>query len=208
MKSKNRENFEAHLSTNWHIYLIYAIIAIFIWSYAVVLFTKDKPKEVVTMWILSYGINEEELVNKLESSKPEYLKHVRVNFVDRNDQFANIKYQGLGIDCDIVILPESYINGTSTLASFINLDTEFIKNNIGDVEFYNIESRTFGIKIFDKTSDDDELIKYKDDSDETEDDNYYVFLNKKSLHMGSLNNSNFDGGIDVLRMLLEYEHIL
>ena len=55
MTNTKKESFEAHMSTHWYIYLIYAIIAIFIWSYAVVLITRDKPKEVVTVWIMTYS---------------------------------------------------------------------------------------------------------------------------------------------------------
>ena len=201
MKSKNKELFETHVSSYWVTYLLYAICAIFIWCYAVTLFTKDRPKEVVTLWIMAYDINQEEYTNYLENNKPDYLKHVRVTFELKGNEYASIKYQGIGASCDIVILPESFINSFLNVSNYIELDTETINELYGDIEYYYINNKPYGIKIFDSNDIDNGLIKYT--KEDTENENYYIFLNIKSLHMDNLNNSKYDGGLEVLRLILD-----
>ena len=202
----NKEKFETHISTHWFIYLIYSIIAIFIWSYAVTLYTKDRPKEVVTVWIMAYDADQNALTLKLESSKADYLKHVRVTFEDRRGEYVTIKYQGIGVDSDIVVLPESFLENNNVASTYLMLNTDYLSSAIGDLEYYTVDYKAYGIKIFDKNDTDDGLIKYT--TDDIENENYYLLIKKKSLHMGSLNNASMDGGINVLRMLLGYEPIL
>ncbi len=206
MTSTKKESFQTHLATHWYIYLFYALIAIFLWTYAVTLVTRDKPKEVVTIWIMTYDIELAEFTEALENNRPEYLKHIRVNFEDRTAPYVDIKYQGIGVDNDIVILPESFVAKGSAAYGYQVLHKEYLESIMPGLEYYTIDDNAYGIKIFDKDDTDDGLIKYTNETDEKE--NYYLFINKKSLHMGKINNSQYDGGIKVLRMLLGYEPIL
>lgn len=197
---KNKEVFYSHLATHWIIYVAYALAAIFAWSYAVVLFTQDKPEEVVTVWVLAYDIDSAALTEKLEDDMPDYLKHVRVDFQDRTQSFANTAYLGAGSSADIQILPESFIAEYGIAKQYLMLDTGYLSGILGDVGYYYADDNAYGIKIFDKDRGGDGLIKYTEEN--TEKENYYVLINKKSLHMGKLNDSRSSGGIEVIKGLL------
>ena len=197
---KNKELLSAHVANHWISYLIYAIVATFIWCYAITLWTKDKPKEVVTIYVLSYGCESDNLASKLEEVKDDYLRHVRVNYDDRTNPYVNIKYQGLGTSCDIVIVPESFIESMGVESVYSSLDKDYMTSIFGELEYYTIDEKYYGIKLFDKNSEDNGYIKFK--LEDTEDENYYIFLNKKSLHMGEINNSDMDGAIKILKELL------
>ena len=200
MKAKNKELFETHLTSNWHWYLIYTLFAIFIWCYAVILVTKDKPKEVVTVWVMAYDINSD-YVDYLEANKPDYLKHVRVSFELKGNDYASIKYQGIGTSQDIVILPESFLEEYLDLTTLIELDTDIINEKYGNQEYYYVDGKPYGIKVFDTTDEDNGYITYT--KEDTTNESYYIFLNNKSLHMGNLNNSKYDGALEILRLLLD-----
>ena len=202
----NKEVFRSHLATHWYIYIAYAIIAVLVWNYAITLHTQDKPQEVVTVWVLSYDIDAAALTADLERDMPEYLKHVRVNFQDREDAFANVAYQGMGADMDILILPESFIVEYEIAQRYLALDVKYLNTLLGNVDYYMVDEKAYGIKIHDKESDLVGNIKFDKDIAEKED--YYILINPNSLHFSELNESEFSGGLDILRSLIKYEFVL
>ena len=199
---KDKESFIAHLSTHWYFYVAYALIAAFIWTYAVTLFTMDKPQEVVTVWVFAYDADEALLAEKLEDDKPDYLRHVRLSFYDREDAYANVVYQAVNEDTDILVLPESFIAEYVPIEKYLALDTGYLDKTLGVKDYYLSGDKAYGIKIFGEENEDSGLIKFTKDG--TERENYYILINKGSLHMGKLNGSDLAGGVEVIKDLIKY----
>lgn len=198
---KNKGKLEQHLSRYWYLYLLFVLVSSIIWSMAVVFYTKDKKKEIVSIWVASYDANVSELTNKLEDNKPDYLKHVRLTFFNRDSQLLSLAYNSMAVSYDMVVLPETFSGKVALARTYSILDADYLEQSIPSIEYYETNDNKYGIKIYDKNTEDNSLITYAKDGFEKE--NYYVFLNKKSLHMGEINKSQYDGGIQVLKTLLD-----
>ena len=198
--NKKFHKINTHISNSWIFYVLSAVVSIILWSTAVVFVTKDKKEEVVTVYALAYSADVKSITSDLEENKDDYLKHVRFTFSDYTMELSNMTYEGLGKNYDIAILPESFLKRVAIPRFYIELDTTLINETFGVQKYYQFESKNFGIEIFNKDDIDDGLIKYtkKDVTPE----NYYLFINKSSLHMGEINDSSRSGGINVIKRLL------
>lgn len=196
----NKNSFKNHISGYWIFYLLAAVISTILWSTIVSFWTKDKKEEVVTVWVMAFDANISELTNKLENEKPEYLNHVRLTFNDYENELSKISFDGLGSNYDLAILPESFLSKVAVERLYSTLDDTTINTIFGSQSYYKIDEKNYGIEIFNKSEEDNGLITYTKEGIEPE--NYYIFINKNSLHMGKINNSQYDGGISVIKTLL------
>lgn len=197
---KNKNYLKNHISNYWIIYLISALLSFVLWSTMIMIYTKDKKEDIVSIWLMSFNANIKEINNKLEEDKPDYLKHVRLTFVDHENDLVVSTYNTRGINYDIAILPESFLDKILIERTYASLDENYLNNEFQNLDYYQIDNVKYGIKIFDKDEEDNGLINYTKEGFEKE--NYYVFLNKKSIHMGEINQSRYSGGISVLKTLL------
>lgn len=196
-----KDRLKTHIYSFWPLYIIFSVVSILLWSTIVTFWTKDKKEEVVKVWVMSYGLDVSKMNEKLEENMPSYLKHVRTTFQDRKNVFIDMIYEGLGEGYDIAILPMEFIEKTNIEKTYCSLDERYFASDFYDMNYYEKEGVKYGIEIFDKGDEDDSLITYTKEGEER--DNYYVFLNKNSLHFSEVNNSNYDGGLAVLKTLLE-----
>ena len=196
-----KNSFKTHISHYWFIYIAVAIVSAILWSTIVTFWTRDKKKEVVTVWAMAYNAKIAQITEKLETNRPDYLKHVRFTYSDYDNELASMSYNGLGAAYDIAILPETFLDKIAVEKTYSVLDENYLTENIGVLSYYEKDSNKLGIKIFDKNGEDTGLISYTKEGIENQ--NFYVFLSKKSLHMGKINGSEHDGGIKVLKTILE-----
>lgn len=196
-----KKSFKNHISGYWFLYVIAAVISAILWSTVVIFWTKDKKEEVVTVWIMAYDAKVGELTSELEKEKPEYLKHVRLTFNDYENELTKISFDGLGSNYDLAILPESFLSKVAIERMYVQLDNVIIDTILGEQTYWQTNEYNYGIEIFNKSNDDNGLITYTKEGIEPE--NYYIFINKNSLHMGEINNSKYDGGLSVIKTLLK-----
>ncbi|MBO6280632.1 MAG: hypothetical protein J6M95_03525 [Bacilli bacterium] len=196
-----KKNFKNHISGYWFLYVIAAVISAILWSTVVIFWTKDKKEEVVSVWIMAYDAKVGELTNELENEKQEYLKHIRLTFNNYENELTKISFDGLGSNYDLAILPESFLSKVAVQRIYTKLDSNLVDTILGEQIYYQMDEYNYGIEIFNKSDDDNGLITYTKEGIEPE--NYYIFINKNSLHMGEINNSKHDGGISIIKTLLK-----
>ena len=106
---------------------------------------------------------------------------------------------------DILIVPESKLDTFHTY-SFVKLDDLFVNSFCSSVyEFYDFDNIHCGLKIYSQDTCSgilDEYIRYSNDESN---ENYYMFINEESYHLGNFNNSKYNGAINVLKGLFENE---
>ena len=113
--------------------------------------------------------------------------------------------KGFRDSADMIIIPESkidYIAFKNTLVLTDDMMSEFTSKHY---DYYSVDGVNYGIKVYSKDTKEGILSGYITFEQEDSDEDYYLFISNKSLHMGKYNNSQYDGAIIVLKEILNYE---
>lgn len=197
------KTFLRRISKNLWAYIAWIVSAILFWLWLLGFLTRVKPEERVNVFIGSYS-NSFEKYDELNEKRPENLKKIVVSAYSVTSLNFNVYLSVFGYnEGDIIILPESRVTDKSSTSHFseisVNYQTEL--NNLG---LYEVGDKVYGLKIHDKQSN-ESLITCLDYGETGED--FYLFFNKKSRHIGDLSGSGTygeaDGAIKVAKELLE-----
>lgn len=186
-------------------YIIFIIAVTFVWNMVFDSLTGIKSEEKVSVFIGSQSSGFEKTDTLNDESRPEYLKIVEVNAYSVEDYMFSTILNVSGYEKgDILILPESLARDEVCTKYFAEISEAYQAqfNNLG---FCHVEDKVYGIKIHDKENH-ESLIDGIDYGEGEKEENYYLFFNKKSLHLSDLSDeskkSEMDGAIIVARRLL------
>ena len=194
--------FLDHFIAKWYKYLIAFLFSIFIWILLVDLFVAPKKNEKIGIFIGSYGINNQ-IYDAIE--KPNYIREINFYDVHLEESYYFILFSSYASsgDFDIAILPESQFRETD-IQYYEKISQDKFESNFGVMEYYLVNNDIYGIKVYDAKTNTGILtdyIIYEEDNMPEED--YYLFFSNYSIHLGLLNDSDYDGVITILKELLK-----
>ena len=181
------------LKEKWYLYLLSLIVATILLTWLFSFFPDVKRKEIINVYIMSYGINEDKINHFFDANKPDEIKQVHTSFTNENSLYSEYSFQTKGIlDSDVLILPYSLIEGYELNNYFVTIDS--ILNGYN----YLVKDEVkYGIKVYDYASHRsylDEYILYGL-SFENNEQNYYLFINLKVV--------NIDKTIEFIKNILK-----
>lgn len=194
--------FFSNLSLKWYKYLVAFIVSIILWVIVVDIVIAPKKNERIEIFIGSYGVSSE--INEAVE-KPSYIEELVFTDVMIGESYYFILFSSYASseDVDLFIVKESQFR-ESDIQYYQKLSSEDIEKNFGVFEYFTVNDDIYGIKIYDsktKTGLLSDYIKYIEDGEKEED--YYLFFSKHSIHLGELNDSQYDGVIQILKQLLD-----
>lgn len=179
-----------NIKNSFLIYLSYTFLSILIWSFVIVNVTTISMDKQVCIFSLADYTNTTKLEEKFEDVNIDNIEKIYVRDINYTTFEPELINYG-----DIYLLRES--NAIQTISTFIPLNQQYISSHDKE-QFYYYEGVPYGIKIYDgntKKGIADDLIWYCSTSEGIED--YYMFFNKNSSHIGHLNNSKDDAALIV-----------
>ena len=195
--------FINHLRKRWFLYVVWLVVAIFVCGWAFTLITRPKANEKTVIFIACYGGNMDGLKNELNGNRPQNIKQVEVYYHSPDALYFNTMYNFYGIEQgDILILPKSKIYDVDCVALYQPLDLSLVQKHFGQVETYDFEGSTYGIKIFDGLTLSGGSDGYVDYCNGTEAENFYLFFNKNSLHTGEFSDSSSQSAVELAKLLM------
>lgn len=194
-------NYKNYFFNNLFFILIASLI--FTVSSYIVFDTLSKPRiqNKVEILIGAEINNKKEMENEFLSYCNDDIYKINITALDADtDLFLNY-YTASISNVDLLILPSFFLekNGfKQNINQYLNLDEELLeeKTQINEFSFYKVENLNKGILIYNKEDKKgylDEEIKYNNEF------SYYLFLNKKSYHVGELNNKNSNACFDIIK---------
>lgn len=193
-------------------YFACILFVILAWSWVFSYLTMIKTEEKVSVFIGSYSTSFEKTAD-LNENKPEYLKLVEVNAYSLKDDMFATYLSVFGLEMgDILILPESKLGKESeeianVCARYFAPVSVSYQAEFSNLGFYTAgtEAKAYGIKVHDKETH-KSLISCLNFGEGEEEENYYLFFNKKSVHLSDLSDSgqktDMNGAIEVAKRLL------
>lgn len=202
---KKKFDFPAFFSRTWWYYALWLMLMIFAWEAVFTFITKPNEKESVYLFCGVENAKTGVMYADLEKIKPEYVKNVDVYACSvRVDAFDSVFITRGRTEGDIFILPDTYCEEKTMKACFYPMDSSFVEEIFGeDAECGKAlcDGKAYGVKIYDKETDNGKAkayftYTYFDSNGEKQAvGDYYLFFNKKSLHLGKLTDSDRDGAL-------------
>ena len=199
-----RKELKAHIQLKWKYYLL-GILASFIVSIlAVNIASAPTKKEKVAVFLTCYNTSSS-FNEYIESITPDYLEIIELNIKHKEDDYYGTVIKGYRKAADILIIPESKIEYLFMKNCLVLTDECISELTNRDYEYYSVDGKNYGIKVYSKDTDSGILEGLVDFNKEGSEEDCYLFINNKSLHLGKYNNSKYDGAISILKEILNYE---
>lgn len=184
----------------WYLYVIAIGLSIFGCSYYVNFINMPRNEQTISLFISSYTSDTSKVKKYLESKSPSYLREIDITNIQPDSSNLEYFFVNKGLNrADIFILHESLLTKELLENQFAMLDNDYLSNYFS----YESEATNHGIVVHKKDGEDHKLITFKKDG--KDDQNFYLFFRINSLHIGKLNNSNYDTAINLTKAILEYE---
>lgn len=198
-----KNELKMHIKNHWKYQLLAIFLAFLVSILCITIASTPTRKEKISIFVVCNGVSGE-YSPYIDSLKPDYLEVMEAVTIDKKDTYYTTILNARMKRSDIVVVPESSKDMLMKDYYFV-LSDEFIDNfTTTDYEYFDISDTHYGIKVYSKDTHTGILNGLVDFKDEEEED-YYLFINKTSYHMGEFNNSKYDGLINVLKEILNYE---
>lgn len=207
MNSISRERLLNHFSYNWFFYVGSLLAIIIFWTWVFSMLAKVPLNEKITIFIGAYGVDENMNTEILENLQG--IREVEIHCEDPKGDMFPLLLQTRGIiNTDIIILPESAINDEILPMWFREIDETVLREYLPDMDYdyYETGVKKYGLLAYDAEK---KLTYLFPDiifaSENTEEENFYLFLNKESVNLGKLNiNEKANQEDDAALRLLAY----
>ena len=202
---KKKFDFPAFFARRWWYYALWLVLMIFAWEAVFSFLTKPNKKESIYFFCGVENAKTDVMYADFGSIKPEYVKNVDIYACSvRVDAFDSVFITRGRTEGDIFILPDTYCEEKTMQACFYPMDRSFIKELFGDdaecgKALYG--EKAYGVKIYDKETDEGKAAEYftytyvDQNGKKQAVGDYYLFFNKKSLHLGKLTGGDRDGAL-------------
>lgn len=174
---KLRSNFQKW----WYLYLVSLLLLPFLSWYLLHFVNLPRNEETFSVFIASCGTSVNSLYKAFNEKKPDYLRETKIRsylYYEKSfDEYYSISGKNAS---DVIILPESKVADETVLYYYEKLDNLF---PVVEEETYFVpkdETSPYGLRIHSKEDTSSPLIAY---SDETHNEDYYVFFKKGSYHL-------------------------
>ena len=175
-KSRTRPGPLAILKSLWaqlHRFVLWFIISTIFWAWIFTILTEAPPAKKVTLYAQAESCAERALEEALDPARPEGIRLIQAHLFS----YALFDTQD-ALNADLYVIPASQAD--DFLDSYAPLDGEEL--DVGGRELFVRDGVSYGVKIWDAASGEGaaaEYLGYAPGED------YYLFFNVKSLHLGS-----------------------
>ena len=198
-------NFIKHFAEKWLRYLIALILIFIFWLVIIDALVAVKPEHKLGIFIGAYGISTA-LDENIE--KPSDIEEIEIFDVNINEDYYFVIFSAYASsgDFDFSIVNEKQFR-ESDIQYYLTLDEQMLVDYFGKQEYYYVNDRIYGIKIYDgktKAGILNDFIKY---DFEGQNEDYYLFFYKDSIHLGELNSSVDDKAIQTIKSIFNKYYI-
>ena len=172
-RGRSLADFLKNIWSQLHRFVLWFILSTILWAWIFTLVTDTTPAKKVTIYVQAEACQDVALGEKLEESKPEGIRMIRAHLFS----YALFDTQE-ALNADLYVIPASQAEGF--LDSFAPIDGEEL--DLGDRELFIRDGKRYGVKIHDAATGESvagDYLVYAPGED------YYLFFNAKSLHLGS-----------------------
>ena len=202
---KKKFDLSAFIAHNWWYYVLWLVLVVVGFEAVFSFLTRPKDEESVYFFCGVEGARTDDIYADLEKIKPEYVKNIEVYAVSsRIDSFDSLFITRGQTSADIYVLPDSYCQENFMQAYFYPMDMTQIKAIFGedaDAGLTVYDGVAYGVKIYDAKTSEAKGPAYftytyvGEDGEKHSVGDYYIFFNKKSMHLGELTGSSLDGAV-------------
>lgn len=187
----SKRKIKSFISFNWYWYLLILFVSAFVFYSLFDVINSPSYEQTISIFIGVDNLKKEKMSENLSNEyKNDNIKKISIDYSSpANYNFAIIfNTRGL-VNTDIIIMPNSYLENIN-YSSYFAILTENITSNYlkDDIDYITSNQKIYGFNITNFMN------NYC-----TVEENYYLFLNKKSNKIGSL--SEKDGTTEVLDLL-------
>lgn len=162
-----------NIVSQMHRWVLWAILSAVFWGWIFTMVTDTTPDRKVTLFVKVDRCEDKALAVKLEESLPPGIRMIKVH------PFSYVMLGSGELEtADLYIVPASEASGMTD--AFAPLDGETLET--GDRELFRVDGVAYGVKVYDAASGTGAAAQYL--GYEPGED-YYLFLNAASLHLGS-----------------------
>lgn len=176
MKSVNF-SFKNHFVHRLYAYILLVLILPSVLVYGIILWTNPKANEVFSIFVDANLIDNKSFESFIKENTDSKNKEINVYSSLSSLSIYTVMFQTQGLESDLLILSDNGVN-QSYVTNFIELKS--------DMSYYSstnkiYDGKHYGIQIYDGQEGYlSEYIKYENDI------NYYVFINKNSVHTSKI----------------------
>ena len=196
------------IKQRWYAFALWLLITVLLASWLFPWLARVTEDEKLTVFVGSYSADTSRLRQSLLSGQPEYIVKMDLYSAVLDDGLYDAFYTTYGLSyADVLVLPQqaaekivSAENGN--LADFFSVIPQGFFDR-DEWEYYSADGADFGIKIFDSATDKAfcSLIDFSKDGREKQD--YYIFFNKDSVHLGGMKEgAERNGAITIAELLM------
>ena len=159
--------------SKWHIYVLWALLAVLLWSWIFGFVTDTSPSRKVTVFVNVYDCADVDLAVALEEAKPEAIRMVKVHPFS----YAMFDEQNL-LTADLYVVSRS--EAADYLTSFAPLNAA---DDPGGTGYYE-DGTLYGLRIYDgssRTGAAEAYLTYTAPDGEAED--FFLFFGASSVHL-------------------------
>ena len=206
----DKKQFSNHLLDRWYFYVLWTIVVLIISIWSISFASKPTKKEKITIFLTAYSYDKE-LYEYLNNVKESYLKKVEIINYSPDEEYYNtfyLSYEGI---TDVMIVKGEYLDKVN-YNEYISFSLEEMEELFGNEYDYLIKNDNYyGIKIHSKNTDKGLFSNYisyskMDNENILVDDDYYLLVSKRTVHLGKLNNNELSGLVDLIRKMIAYEN--
>lgn len=172
---KYKFSFVDHLKKCVVFYILAALITPALFTYFVYLKNRAKKSEIFSVFVSANLKDKVGFKNTIKTLLPDTLE-INTYSCDINDTVFGTYYLSKGEISDLLVLPESFVNEFE-VPPYLEI-TSLTSFDLSDA--YKKNDKTYGLAV--KNQNNTYLSDYIDYSD----DDYYVFVNKNSVHLNNI----------------------
>ena len=153
--AKLTQSLKNHLFYNFHYYLIIALLVCLVIPYIINMKVAYKSNEELTIYIASYGTNEQMIKDMLLDNTDDSLLNVNILSYDVTDDYFETTLTSVAVTgTDIIIVPENYATELVVLPYFAKLNNLDLLN---DSIAYSFNNNWYGVEVYNKNNGDFKL---------------------------------------------------
>lgn len=210
---KKRCDFSTFFARNWVYFVLWLLAVILVWGIVFTFLNKPKKEESISLFFSVEKADTEAMNADFKTEKTKYLRNLEISAYSSRMEGFDTLLATRGRDADLLILPETYCEPSAMKALFYPMDHEMLKTVFGEeAECGKAEcdGTIYGVKIYDKASNSGKAaayftFTYHDEGGLKSEGDYYLFFNKKSLHLGELSGSSLDGALSIASIIWNKE---
>ena len=191
-----------NINSKWYLFALAAIVCPISAIYFVDLVNMPRNEETLTVFIASCSLENGNLVELLKENKPDYLRQINVNSRLINDEYYETYLTANLLSADMFILPESKATSLEVGNYFAPIEEATMERYVLAPSYYQEKDVHYGIRLHAKGGTLSNAYFTYSLSEQTDED-YYIFFNVNSMHIGDLSHEKYDTALIFSEVLID-----